>query len=108
MLTAACLPAPMALTTVWGPVTASPPAKTPGRLVLPDASVAMPPHLSLSMPVVVSTTASLYEVPVAMTRLSQSTSKNSPVPTGRRRPDSSGSPSTIFSHLTPVRTPSLL
>ena len=44
LLTAAVLPAPMALTTVCGPVTASPPANTPGRLVLPFSSVAMPPH----------------------------------------------------------------
>ena len=59
MLTAARFPAPMAWTTVLGPVTASPPAKTPGRLVWPSSPAAMPPHRSFWMPVVVSTTSSL-------------------------------------------------
>ena len=57
MALAAALPAPMALMTVAAPVTASPPAYTPSRLVLPSSpSVTMQPCLLVSRPGVVEGT----------------------------------------------------
>ncbi len=58
------LPAPMALMTVAAPVTASPPAYTPSRLVLPSSpSVTMQPCLLVSRPGVVERISGLGLVP---------------------------------------------
>ena len=54
MARAASLPAPIARITVAAPVTASPPANTPGRLVAPDASMTKPPNDCVSKPSVVA------------------------------------------------------
>ena len=64
MAFAAALPAPMALMTVAAPVTASPPAYTPSRLVLPSSpSVTMQPCLLVSKPGVVERISGLGLVP---------------------------------------------
>ena len=60
---AACLPAPMARITVADPVTMSPPAKTPGQVVSPDAPrVTMYPRRFVSSPGVVAGTIGLAAV----------------------------------------------
>ena len=57
----------------------------------------MPPHFWVSRPGVVERSRGLGEVPMAM--MTQSTASSNSLPswgTGRRRPDSSGSPRVIF------------
>ena len=53
MATATSLAMATASTTVRAPLTASPPAKTPGRVVRPSGSTVSRPFLLVSMPVVV-------------------------------------------------------
>ena len=60
---AAFLPAPMARITVAAPVTASPPAKTPGRVVAPFSSATRQPRRFVSSPAVVLAMRGLGEVP---------------------------------------------
>ena len=49
MAAAAFLPSPMARMTVAAPRTMSPPAKTPGLLVMPSASISMLPFVELEV-----------------------------------------------------------
>ena len=81
-------------TTVAGPRVASPAAYTPSILVLKEGR----PFLSSSMPLAVMRASSTCSPTAEITR-SQGMSKNSPLPTGLRRPEASASPSTIFSHV---------
>ena len=106
------MPAPMDRITVAAPVTASPPAYTPSRLVSPpSSSVMMQPRLLVSSPGVVLRISGLGLVPMATITASTSISKaESFTGTGRRRPLSSGSPSSIAMqrrpHTKPFSSPS--
>ena len=103
---AAFLPEPMARMTVAEPVTASPPANTPLRLVAVVSSAMMQPCLSESRPSVVERIRGLGRVPRAMMTVSHSMINSLPAfATGRRRPDSSGSPSSISMHSSPQAEP---
>ena len=106
MALAAFLPAPMARITVAAPVTASPPANTPLRLVRPFSSATIQPLRFVSRPLVVDLINGLGLVPSAMMTTSQSISKLLPsFTTGLRRPLSSGSPSSISTHSIPFTHP---
>lgn len=107
---AACLPAPIARITVAAPVTASPPAYTPSLDVAPVSSLAMiQPLLLISSPAVVLEISGLGEVPSYIITVSASISYSLPgISTGRRLPDSSGSPSSILIILIPDTQPSSL
>ena len=97
MALAAVLPAPIARMTVAAPVTASPPAYTLGREVRPSSLTTMPPLRLISRPLVVDLIRGLGLVPRDM--MTQSTSSSNSLPgtsTGRRRPEASGSPSSIL------------
>ena len=65
MALAALRPAPIASITVAAPVTASPPAKTPSRLVRPSSSATMQPRRLVSKPLVVDFISGLGLVPRA-------------------------------------------
>ena len=65
MARAARRPAPMARITVAAPVTASPPAKTPARVVRPSASAVRHPRRSVSNPEVVAANSGLGDDPSA-------------------------------------------
>ena len=66
------LPAPMARMTVAAPLTASPPAKMPGREVVPTSSATMQPLRLRSRLRVVLPISGLGEVPNAMIIMSTS------------------------------------
>ena len=103
MASAAVLPAPIAKITVAAPVTTSPPANTPGREVAPNSSATIPPHRCVSRPVVVDLIKGLGEVPIDIMTVSAGiTSSLSAFSTGRRRPESSGSPNSISTQRTPA------
>ena len=61
---AAFLPAPIARITVAAPVTASPPANTPGLDVAPSSSATIPPNFCVSSPSVVDLISGLGDVPI--------------------------------------------
>ena len=106
MAAAARRPAPIARMTVAAPVTASPPANTPSRVVAPSASATMQPRREVSRPAVVEAISGLGDVPSAMITTSHSISKSDPgLTTGARRPLSSGSPSVISTHEMPRTRP---
>ena len=87
MLLAPVLPAPMARMTVAEPVTASPPAKTPSRLVWPFSSASMPPLRVVLRFGVVERISGLGLVPMAMMTVSTSRTQLLPsTATGLRRP----------------------
>ena len=89
----------MARITVAAPVTASPPANTPGRVVAPFSSATRQPLRVISSPLVVLEIMGLGDVPSAMITVSVSISNSLPgIGTGLRRPLSSGSPSSILMH----------
>ena len=86
----------MARITVAAPVTASPPANTPGRVVTPFSSATRQPLRVTSRPSVVLEINGLGDVPRAMITVSVSISNSLPgMGTGLRRPLSSGSPSSM-------------
>ena len=92
-----------------GTVTASPPAKTPARVVRPSASAVRHPRRSVSNPEVVAANSGLGDVPSAMMTTSHGTSNSDPsFSTGLRRPLSSGSPSVISTHRSPRTQPLLV
>ena len=105
MATAARRPAAMASTTVAGPVSQSPPAKTPGRLVSRvSLSAAMVP-LEVSSHTF-STSSPSTSWPTARMSVSAAMVNSEPaIGSGRRRPLLSGSPRAIFWQTTPVRRP---
>ncbi len=106
MAAAARRPAPMARMTVAPPVTMSPPANTPGRLVAwVIGSAATYPRVSSPRPAVLRVTIGLGLVPSATTTVSQASSTRRPVGCGRRRPRSSASPSSISSSSRPRTSP---
>ena len=107
MAAAAFLPAPIALMTVAAPVTASPPANTPSFMVVTVSSLTtMPPRSLYSRSGVALRSSGLGEVPSAMMTESQAISNSLPgTSIGRRRPFSSGSPSSIRMHLRPRTQP---
>ena len=89
----------MARITVAAPVTASPPAKTPGRVVAPESSATRQPRRVVSSPCVVLEISGFGDVPRAMMTVSVGISNSEPgMGTGLRRPLSSGSPSSIRMH----------
>ena len=103
---AADLPAPMARITVAAPVTASPPAKTPSRVVISDSLTMMPPRLLTSRPAVVVLMSGLGDVPRDMMTASQSMMNSEPgTSTGLLLPEASGSPNSILMHLQPFTQP---
>ena len=106
MLFAPVLPAPIARMTVAEPVTASPPANTPSRAVRPPSSASMPPFLVTVRPLVVERISGLGLVPIAMMTVSTSRTQLEPsMGTGRRRPYSSGSPSSCLTSSMPLTWP---
>ena len=107
MASAAFLPAPMARMTVAAPVTASPPAKTFSRVDISFSSTMMPPFLFVSRPGVVERISGFGDVPRDMMTISTSSTNSLPsMGIGRRRPDASGSPSSILMHFMPHTRPS--
>ena len=105
---AASLPAPIARITVAAPVTASPPANTPGLEVAPTSSVATMHFLrSTSSPLVVEEISGFGEVPRDMITISTSMSNSDPgTSTGRLLPEASGSPSSMRMQRMPFTQPS--
>ena len=97
----------MARITVAAPVTMSPPAHTPLLDVLPVSSSAiMYPHLLRAMSSVDWVRRGFAPEPTAITPRSHSSVNFEPsMGTGLRRPDSSGSPSSIFRHSIPTTRP---
>ena len=97
---------PIACTTVLGPVTASPPAKTPGRLVASVAGSASKQLHLLVLTFSFSRPARSGSCEIAEITTSQGSTKFEPsTGTGRRRPLLSGSPSSIFWTSRPVTFP---
>ena len=97
MLSAASFPAPIAWITVAAPVTASPPAQTASWEVSPASSTRMQPLSLTDKPGVVSLIKGLGVVPRDMITQSVGTSSSLPgTTTGRRRPELSGSPNSIW------------
>ena len=87
MALAAVRPAPMARITVAAPVTASPPAKTPSRVVSPCASATMQPRRVVSSPAVVEGIRGVGEVPRALMTTSHAIANSEPgFTTGARPP----------------------
>ena len=104
---AAFLPAPIARITVAAPLTASPPANTPLRVVCIVTSSAIK-HLCLlaSKPAVVLKINGFGEVPSDMITISTSRMKSEPAfSTGLLLHEASGSPSSISTHLMPLTQP---
>ena len=103
MLQAAFLPWAIAWMTVWAPSTASPPANTFGWSVCSIRSAtAIVRHLVRSTPWSSLVPSSLGYCPIALMTWSHSTVNSEPsTGTGRRRPESSGSPSSMRTHSTP-------
>ena len=101
---APCFPASIARITVVAPVTASPPANTPAREVCPfSGSATIHLRLLISSPSVVEEISGFGEVPSYMMTVSTSITYSEPgISTGRRLPDASGSPSSIFTTLMPL------
>ena len=99
MALAARLPSPMARMTVAAPRTMSPPAKTPGKLVMPFSSATMLPYLFSFSSGQVAVSSGLARVPMATTTMSQARTNSDPATgSGRARPDASGAPSFIRTH----------
>ena len=107
MLHAARLPWAMAWMTVWAPRTASPPAKTLGSSVCSTRSAtAMVRHRVRLMPCSSLVPSSLGYCPMAAMTWSHSTMNSEPsTGTGRRRPEASGSPSSMRTHSIPHVVP---
>ena len=99
MRCAASLPAANASVTVAGPVTASPPAKTPGRLVV---SVLGSTWIVLPLPMRTPKSSGVWGAcPIAAIRVSNTSVNSLPLTgTGLCRPLSSGSPSFILIQVT--------
>ena len=112
MASAARLPAPIAATTVAGPETASPPAKTPGEVggerLRVDVQGVPGGELDLcGIRVVCAGSRGRRRCPMEATTMSKSRSCSDPLMgIGRRRPVSSGSPSSISMTRSPVTLPS--
>ena len=100
----------MASTTVLGPVTTSPPAKTPGRLVASvSRSIRTVPLGVMSTRLAPATATQSVSEPSLMATTSVSSGTAASVPgigTGRRRPLASTSPSRFFTSSMPVKRPS--
>ena len=96
----------MAEITVAAPVTISPPAKTPGIEVAPSSLATILPRLLVPSSGVVCLSKGLGPCPIAITTISTSRTYSEPlISTGERRPDESGSPSSIFTHSIPLTHP---
>ena len=89
--------------TVAAPRTMSPPANTPGMLVMPYSSAIRYPYSFTVSSGALPVSSGLALVPMATTTRSQSIVNSEPsILIGRRRPLLSGSPSSIFTHRRPV------
>ncbi len=104
---AASFPAYTAFTTVWGPVTTSPPENTPGILVAKvTGSTSILFHLLTETPLPSVRKDKSASWPMAGITASHGTMNSEPlISMGRRRPLASGSPSSIRVHSIPVTLP---
>ncbi|PPA78725.1 MAG: hypothetical protein C00003105_00891 [ANME-2 cluster archaeon HR1] len=85
--------------TVAAPVTTSPPANTPFLEHIPSSSATRVPHFVVARSDVVFGIKGLGDVPMAITTISTSMIYSElSIGTGLQRPDSSGSPSSIFNN----------
>ena len=92
---AASLPAATARTARSGPVTASPPAKTPGRFVASVFGSAAMPHFERVSCALLSGCKSTLWPMAAMTQVACTSKCESGIGTGRARPLASGAPNSI-------------
>ena len=96
MVPAMRLPSAMARITVAEPRTMSPPANTPGRLVMPRSSAHRYPWLVTARSGDDEVSKGLARVPTATTTVSHGMTRSDPsIGTGVRLPDASGSPSSV-------------
>src|ERR1039458_8146825 len=97
---AAFLPASLAFTTTSGPVTQSPPAKTPGNLVSSViGSAVRVPHFVVSRPRRSPKAPTSGDWPIVTMTASHGRTNSEPgIASGAGRPLASGGPSFIFRH----------
>ncbi len=112
MASAARFPAPMAAITVAGPNTTSPPAKTPGtevsKVSLFTSIVPQRLKATSGSPASALSRSASGRCPTAATTMSKDRSCSDPgTGTGRRRPEASGSPSSMRTQRSPDMTPFL-